>query len=107
LPQSPTEIEIGECAKKAFAVADEEMNGLYQLQILHLEMPESKENLRTAQRAWLRFRDKECYYEFPAASSGGVPGEDFLFCKARLTIERSNYLRYVVTACRSSMECPN
>jgi uncharacterized protein YecT (DUF1311 family) len=64
-----TRPEIVECLRRDFAVADAELNRVYQAKMASLS-PAARERLRTDQRAWLARYDRvlTAYYSRPWAN---------------------------------------
>ncbi|WP_414628825.1 lysozyme inhibitor LprI family protein [Shewanella colwelliana] len=50
------------CTGEMFRFYDSELNRLYTIQMGHLKTEYRKEYLREAQKAWVKFRDKDCMY---------------------------------------------
>jgi uncharacterized protein YecT (DUF1311 family) len=53
--------EMVECLKEKTAYWDKRLNAAYQ-QALNLAQPKQREQLRTAQRLWVQYRDANCLY---------------------------------------------
>ena len=94
------------CAAQKTKAADDQLNIEYKKTIKRIEEEEralrqtwpSTELVslfRSAQRAWLKFRDAEC--EFMGISSTPSPwqGVQVEECKLRMTIERTEYFKVV------------
>ena len=92
-PQST--VEQKQCARQEFDKADAELNRAYQQLTGKLEDAEEKEKLKTAQQAWLKFRDAECDFESFQNRGGTIYGLIYVSCQTSLTIERAKGLREV------------
>lgn len=100
-----TQSEMNICSMELWQQADGELNSAYKAALarakiwdeeLPRELKGAEESLRTAQRAWITFRDAACEVEgFPMR---GGSAEPLLVngCLTRLTEERSRALRTLV-----------
>ena len=96
-------VEMNQCADKAYAAADAELNAAYQQLLAKIaktggEKPydaKSWENaLRASQRAWVAFRDAQCKGLAPMEWGGGTGTTvAVLGCMTGLTRERVAMLR--------------
>lgn len=75
------------CAGVAYGKADKELNNLYQQMIKKLK-GKAKNNLITAQKAWVNFRDKNCDFEVTGYVGATGYGEALFNCLERVTKER-------------------
>jgi uncharacterized protein YecT (DUF1311 family) len=66
-----TQREINECAARAFEGADKDLNQLYGETSSKLS-GKTKEKLRKAQAAWLRYRDSTCEAEVALLEGGSM-----------------------------------
>ena len=80
-PDTPS---INECAARAQAAAEQQLNATYQAALKASE-PEDQAKLRNVQRLWLQYREAECHVEAdpnttlrPAFFAGCVAGMDKL-----------------------------
>jgi uncharacterized protein YecT (DUF1311 family) len=114
------QIERGACAVRLYKQVDDELNLLYKKQ-LEYEMsfskwdkergvPDSAEQFRAAQRAWIEYRDKSCAYENPPAPPGTSPGsnagESMHRCLEHYTKERVRRLEEYVECQSINGPCP-
>lgn len=98
-----TQIEMNQCAYEAFQKADKELNGVYKE--LRSKKKDDKiylDNLKTSQRAWIKFRDAELETIFSCESGdtrmcfGSMYGLLFNGAKTELTQQRVEQLkRYI------------
>jgi len=63
--------EMNRCAGDSFAATDAKLNKLYKALMAKLEGGE-QDQLRTAQRAWLSYRDSECTFTIRANEGGSI-----------------------------------
>ena len=101
------QIEMNACAELDFEEADRALNALWPKVVADarardadqgkemkaLGVPTTLEALRTAQRAWIAFRDDECSYESYAAFGGTMQPMLGSICKTRLTKARITELK--------------
>lgn len=66
-----TQAAMNQCASKAYADLDAELNRLYKQQMDWLHTPAKKQALKNAQRKWLAYRDAECKYRAGDRKEGG------------------------------------
>ncbi|HET6433812.1 lysozyme inhibitor LprI family protein [Dyella sp.] len=96
-----TQAGLNACAGAGFAQADAELNRVWRAIVAkYADQPLFLARLKTAQRAWLAFRDTELGARFPLApgqQAGVQYGSAFPMCesqqKARLTEQRTAQLR--------------
>ena len=84
--------EMNRCAADEYKKADTELNKVYQ-QLLPKVEGEHKEKLKTAQRAWIAFRDGHCEFEAYAFEGGSMQPLIRYSCLAAVTRERTKQLR--------------
>ena len=102
-----TQMAMNECAAKAMAEANAELNTVYGQLMAKLD-PKTKDMAREAQRAWLAFRDKEC-----VSRTGGGPDQGGTIwpaltteCKVALTRARNKDLAEQVKCPGGDLSCP-
>jgi uncharacterized protein YecT (DUF1311 family) len=62
---------MNQCAAKALATQDAELNTQYKAQMNHLTTPAKKQALQDAQKKWIAFRDADCAYQVGKRQDGG------------------------------------
>jgi uncharacterized protein YecT (DUF1311 family) len=92
-----TQADMNICSYQDFQKADKELNDLYQQQLKWLPQQSSKQRLKAAQLAWIKFRDASCLYEAgPQEESGTIWPTEQNSCLSSLTkkrvIELKDYL---------------
>lgn len=80
------------CDASELAVRDQTLNAAYQ-QVVTALPPERRLGLRTAQRAWLGFRDAECAFRRSADEGGTDAVLIANTCRLDLTTARTEDLR--------------
>ena len=56
-------VDLGDCVGKEYKEADAELNRVYKQLMASLEDREYEALLKTAQQAWLKYRDAHCDFE--------------------------------------------
>jgi uncharacterized protein YecT (DUF1311 family) len=86
--------EIVERQKGKLAVLDKRLNAAYQKALSMAQSDKQREQLRVAQRAWLKFRDADCdYYELGEGTIARIEGG---VCMLTLTQQRAEELERAV-----------
>jgi uncharacterized protein YecT (DUF1311 family) len=99
---APTQVDLTDCAGQDWDRADAELNAVYAKAVaavkeidsnLEADLKGAEDALRTAQRAWIAYRDAAC--ETDGFLMRGGTAEPMLVygCLARLTEERTAHLR--------------
>ncbi|WP_316861475.1 lysozyme inhibitor LprI family protein [uncultured Cohaesibacter sp.] len=87
-----TTIEMSQCEKRAYEVADAELNEVYKA--LRASLDETgKSLLKDAQLAWIKFRDAECARQVDYARGGSIVSVIYPGCLAQMTRARIEDLR--------------
>ncbi|HUO87612.1 MAG TPA: lysozyme inhibitor LprI family protein [Rhizomicrobium sp.] len=87
-----TQIEINICADKDYRRADDALNRAYKKAMAD-EDAHGRELLRTAERAWIRFRDAHCQYAASGSEGGSMHPMDYDNCVTELTDLRTKQLK--------------
>ncbi len=93
--QSGSQYEATQCAGRAYKQADAELNKVYQ-QVLRQEDKDGQARLKTAQLAWIKFRDTECEYEAGDYIGGTMRPMVKAFCLAAVTNDRTKQLKEIL-----------
>lgn len=92
-----TTLEINECLFAEFKEVDAKLNATYQRVLRefskpdmpgHIHFSEAKESLVESQRAWIKYRDKDCYAVYALAVGASMRGQLSLQCKKNRTVQR-------------------
>jgi uncharacterized protein YecT (DUF1311 family) len=106
------QLDMNICAGLDFEAADAALNTLWREVIANAreadrdldqsddKRPGTEAVLRTAQRAWIQFRDAHCTYEGYEARGGSMEPMLYNGCRARLTNERISQLKPTDTESR-------
>jgi uncharacterized protein YecT (DUF1311 family) len=82
-------VEMVECLGRKAAQWDKRLNAAYQ-KLLKLVQGKQREQLRTAQRSWVQYRDANCLYW--ALGEGTIARLESADCNYRMTKERAEEL---------------
>lgn len=90
-----TQVELNNCARRAFEEADAEMNRVYRLYLKDLSGDDAKarEKVRAAQLAWLKYRDAHCLVEAMINEGGSIYPLVYSGCLASVTAERTRRMK--------------
>jgi uncharacterized protein YecT (DUF1311 family) len=97
-PQDPcanaqTTSEMRDCAGKEYKQADAELNKVYKQLMSKLDDEGHQAALKSAQQAWIRYRDTNCEYESYLNRGGTIHSVVYTGCLTRMTKERTTELR--------------
>ena len=81
---------INECLDRVFRRVDAALNRQWEETLR--ARPSGAEQLRTAQRAWLAYRDAQCQSVIPSVASAQVQTSEQTLCRTRLTEARTHEL---------------
>ena len=84
------------CLAKAREAADARLNALYKTVRSKLD-PDEVQELVTAQRLWIQYRDANCAAERDLYSGGTATGPAYLACLEAMTRSRTRELRVTYT----------
>ncbi|MGE0884849.1 MAG: lysozyme inhibitor LprI family protein [Blastocatellales bacterium] len=87
-----TQGEMNRCAQDEYRKADAELNKVYQ-QVMAKLTPEHKAKLKTAQLAWIQFRDAHCECEAFTFDGGSMQPLIRFTCLDSETQHRINQLK--------------
>ena len=90
-PNARTDSEMNACAEQKYKQADAELNRVYQE--LMRASGGRDQKLKSAQLAWLKFRDAECDYEASQYEGGSMKPMVYSFCLGDVTSARTKQLR--------------
>lgn len=89
---SQTTGELKQDAARAYAVSDKAMNEAY-TQLMAVLNEEGKTRLKTAQRAWIAYRDAQASFDCHHLAGGTMEGLEQTGALNMLTQERTKRLR--------------
>ena len=91
-PNAQTQVELNQCAGNAYKAADGELNQIYRKLFATLDA-EEKVLLKTAQTAWLKYRDAHCEFVGDQYKGGTMRPMVHGFCLADVTRNRTTELK--------------
>ena len=97
-PECPGDAEpaaINACLNRVFTRVDAALNRQWE-ETLRARAA-AAEQLRTAQRAWLAYRDAQCASATPAVASADIQASEQTICRTRLTEARTHELADLAT----------
>jgi uncharacterized protein YecT (DUF1311 family) len=89
-PGDREQAQINECLDRVFTRVDAALNRQWQETLT--ARPASAEQLRTAQRAWLAYRDAHCASAVPSVANAQVQTSEQTLCRTRLSEARTHDL---------------
>jgi uncharacterized protein YecT (DUF1311 family) len=89
-PSDADPAQLNQCLERQFTLAEAALNRQWQEALTAL--PNGAERLRTAQRAWLAYRDAHCATAVPAVASVETQNLEGVLCRIRLTEGRTREL---------------
>lgn len=92
-----TQTELNTCAAREYRAADAELNRVWQ-RLMTAADAEQRPLLRTAQRAWVAFRDAHCASEAADFRGGSIEPMLRSLCLADVTRARTAQLAARITA---------
>ncbi len=103
--QAQSQADMSACAGKTLKAADSALNRTYAVVMARLS-PAGKKTLRDAQRAWIAFRDKECFFESNGNDGGSISPMIASNCAEALTDQRAKALAAFKTCEEGDLSCP-
>jgi uncharacterized protein YecT (DUF1311 family) len=88
-----TTVEIDECVGKEYQKVDAELNRVYKQLMAKLEDEGEKAALKTAQQAWIKYRDLNCEFESYENKGGTIYPIVYTGCLSAMTATRTKELR--------------
>ncbi|GAB3549952.1 hypothetical protein GCM10027343_32400 [Noviherbaspirillum agri] len=102
--ESGVQLYMTICALYHYYEKDVELNTTYQTLVSKLKHKSIREDLRTAQRAWVTYRDAECKFNTALWEGGSIRPMENAFCLMRITEERTRQLNDHLNC--EGEECP-
>jgi uncharacterized protein YecT (DUF1311 family) len=91
--ESGVTADLVECSLKKLAEADAELNKAYRQLVSRLGDKKWEAKLRTAQQAWIKYRDANCDYVSEFSGGGSAVTFEYNFCLADMTTARAKELQ--------------
>jgi len=99
-PQTPdpcadaqTTVEMRDCAGKEYKQADAELNAVYKQLMSTLSDKAEQAALKSAQQAWLKYRDANCEFDAFENRGGTIYPVVYTSCLTAMTRARTKELR--------------
>jgi uncharacterized protein YecT (DUF1311 family) len=93
------------CSSQSLLVSNSALNRDYAVVMARLS-PNGKKALRNAQRAWIVFRDKQCFFESNGDDGGSLAAMTANNCARALTDQRATALAALKTCAEGDVACP-
>ncbi len=93
-----TTSEMRDCAGREYKQADEELNRVYRQLMAKLDDEGRKTALRTAQQAWIKYRDANCDFASYLNRGGTIEPVVRYNCMTGMTVARTKELREYLEA---------
>ena len=100
-----TQMDMDFCAGKDFQAADGKLNATYKKLTSALDAHELA-SLKTAQRAWVAWRDAECDYRTIDSEGGSIRPMEVSMCETELTNDRIKQLQDQIACPAGNLACP-
>ena len=82
--QDLNQAELDQCAGRDFNGADDRLNAVYNMLVTKYD-PQSEMLLKTAERAWIAYRDAECSFETNGTAGGSINSMEYTLCRTDKT----------------------
>jgi len=99
-----TQSEMNICAGKNAHGSDTELNALYQ-KLLAKVSRDGQTSLRTAEKAWLRYRDEQCAFNSLGSMGGSFHDTALALCLKELTDQQIKQLQHQLTCVTGDLAC--
>lgn len=102
-----TQTQMNVCASESAKKADAALNATYAQIKTRLKDDAAKgQQLTTAQRAWIAFRDAECGFAGSAVEGGSMQPMIIAACREKMTASRTEDLRTYLKCEEGDTSCP-
>ena len=92
-----TTIDMRRIASDEFTKANEELNQVYKTLLSRLDDGGQKAKLRTAQKAWLKYRDANADFEAFLYEGGSIKPQIYTYSLVTMTQNRTKELQAILT----------
>jgi uncharacterized protein YecT (DUF1311 family) len=99
-----TQADMNICTEKEAHASDIELNSVYQ-QLLAKLSADAKASLRTAEKAWVSYRDAQCAFNSLGSLGGSVHDMSLALCLKALTDQQIKQLRQQLTCASDDVSC--
>ncbi|GKW23075.1 lysozyme inhibitor LprI family protein [Pectobacterium polonicum] len=101
-----TQLDMNQCADRAYKKVDDELNKLYQDVVKRVAIEEHKALLKSAQRKWIAYRDADCEFQTFPTTGGSVHGMVYSQCLTEKTAERVKEFKTMLRCEEGDLSCP-
>jgi uncharacterized protein YecT (DUF1311 family) len=91
--EGDTTFEMKQCSAKKYKQANAELNKVYQKLMSKLDDEGHKASLKTAQLAWLKYRDSNCDFESYLNRGGSIYSVIATECMTAMTVSRTKEMQ--------------
>jgi uncharacterized protein YecT (DUF1311 family) len=98
------QIDMDTCAGQDFTASDAKLNALYKTMMAKYDAG-NQAKLKTAERAWLTYRDAECDYETNGTAGGTINPMMDTMCRTTKTDARIKELTAQLKCVEGDMSC--
>lgn len=88
-----TQMELNDCQAREYKKADGALNAVYKQLMAKIDDEGERGALKTAQQAWIKYRDANCEFESYLNKGGTMYSMVYDGCLTALTEERTRHLR--------------
>lgn len=99
-----SQADMDMCAGRDFTAADVKLNALYKTMMSKYDAP-NQAKLKTAEKAWLGYRDAECDYETNGTAGGTINPMMDTMCRTDKTNARIKELTAQLKCPEGDMSC--
>lgn len=100
-----TQIDMNICADKDYQTADRKLNDVYRKVMTALGDAGYRAKLKTAEKAWIQYRDTECTFEAAQNEGGSIYPMEYSSCVTRLTGARTKELQTYLDCWKNADKC--
>ena len=102
--QDLNQMQLDQCAGQDFTVADGKLNALYKTMMAKYDAA-NQAKLKTAEKAWLTYRDAECDYETNGTAGGTINPMMDTMCRTTKTNDRIKELNAQMHCAEGDLSC--
>ena len=94
--ESGVTVDLVDCSARKLGEADADLNKTYRQLVSRLGDKKWELKLRTAQQAWIKYRDTNCDYVSEFSGGGSAVTFEYNFCLADMTTARAKELQEMI-----------
>ncbi|MGC9953534.1 MAG: lysozyme inhibitor LprI family protein [Rhizomicrobium sp.] len=100
-----TQMDMNFCADKDYQAADNKLNDVYRKVMKALDDKAYQAKLKTAEKAWIQYRDAQCTFEDAQNEGGSIYPMEYSGCITRLTDARTKELQTYLDCWKNADKC--